>query len=187
VYERVVLGQRVRVHSGAVIGADGFGYTPEAGAARKIPQVGTVVIEDDVEIGANAGIDRATTGATWIGAGTKLDNMVQVGHNVRIGRGCLIAAQVGIAGSCELEDGVVVGGQAGVADHVRLGRGATVAAQAGVWGDVPPGTVVSGNPARPHREQLRTQGSAARLPEMRERLRELERRLKEVEARQGAK
>src|SRR5207248_8880756 len=108
----------------AVIGADGFGYVAEAGAARKIPQVGTVVIEDDVEIGANAGIDRATTGETRVGAGTKIDNMVQVGHNVRIGRGCLIAAHVGIAGSVELEDGVIVGGQAGMADHARIGSGA---------------------------------------------------------------
>jgi UDP-3-O-[3-hydroxymyristoyl] glucosamine N-acyltransferase len=183
----VRLGQRVIVHAGAVIGSDGFGYAFDGSAHRKIPQVGTVVIEDDVEIGANSNVDRSTTGETRIGAGTKLDNLVQVGHNVRIGRNCLIAALVGIAGSCEIEDGVVLGGMVGLKDHVRIGRGATVAARSGVWGDVPPGTLVSGHPARPHREQLRAQAAAARLGETTARVRELERRLEEVEARLGAK
>ena len=185
VYERVTLGRRVRVHSGAVIGADGFGFVLEAGMPRKVPQVGGVVIEDDVEIGANAGVDRATTGVTRIGAGTKLDNMVQVGHNVRMGRGCRIAALVGIGGSSEFEDGVVIGGVAGVKDHVHIGRGAMVGAMAAVWKDVPAGVVVSGQPARPHREQLRTQAAAVRLADAGERMRELERRLDAVEARQG--
>jgi UDP-3-O-[3-hydroxymyristoyl] glucosamine N-acyltransferase len=184
VYERVTLGRRVRVHSGAVIGADGFGYTAAAGAACKIPQVGTVVIEDDVEIGANSTIDRATTGETRVGAGTKIDNLVQIAHNVRIGRGCLIAAQVGIAGSSVLEDGVIMAGQAGVVDHVHVGAGVTVSAQSAVWSELPPGLLVSGSPARPHREQLRVQAGAARLPEMNERLRELERRLQNLEARE---
>ncbi len=181
VYERISLGRRVRVHGGTVIGADGFGFVPDAGTARKVPQVGTVVIEDDVEIGANSGVDRATTGETRIGAGTKIDNLVQVGHNVQIGRGCLIAALVGIAGSCTLEDGVVIGGKAGIKDHVRVGRGAMIGAQSSVWTDVPPGVVVSGIPARPHREQLRAQAEAARLANTGTRLRALERRLQEVE------
>ena len=185
VYERVTLGRRVRVHSGAVIGADGFGYVLEAGMPRKLPQVGSVVIEDDVEIGANAGVDRATTGVTWVGAGTKIDNMVQVGHNVRMGRGCRIAALVGIGGSSEFDDGVVIGGIAGVKDHVHIGRGAMVGAMAAVWKDVPAGVEVSGQPARPHREQLRTQAAAVRLAQATERIHELERRLGELESRLG--
>jgi UDP-3-O-[3-hydroxymyristoyl] glucosamine N-acyltransferase len=183
VYERVTLGRRVRVHSGAVIGADGFGFVLEAGMPRKVPQVGSVVIEDDVEIGANAGVDRATTGVTWIGAGSKLDNMVQVGHNVRMGRGCRIAALVGIGGSSEFGDGVVIGGVAGVKDHVHIGSGSMVGAMAAVWKDVPPGTVVSGQPARPHREQLRAQAAATRFADADERIRELERRVRAAEAR----
>jgi UDP-3-O-[3-hydroxymyristoyl] glucosamine N-acyltransferase len=186
-YERVVVGRRVRIHSGAVIGADGFGYVPDRGGVRKVPQVGSVVIEDEVEIGANSAVDRATTGVTRIGAGAKIDNLVQIGHNTSIGRGCLIASQVGISGSCVLEDGVIIGGQAGLKDHVLIGRGTVVSARAGVWGDLPPGGVVSGLPARPHREELRAQAEVARLAETTARLRALERRLEEVEARLGAK
>jgi UDP-3-O-[3-hydroxymyristoyl] glucosamine N-acyltransferase len=186
-YERVSLGRSVRIHSGAVIGADGFGYVPDRRGVRKVPQVGSVVIEDEVEIGANTTVDRATTGVTRIGAGSKIDNLVQIGHNTTIGRGCLIAAHVGISGSCVLEDGVIVGGQAGVKDHVRIGRGAVVSARAAVWGDLPPGGMVSGQPARPHREELRARAEVGKLGETTARLRALERRLEEVEARLGVK
>ncbi len=153
--ERCVLGNRVILHSGAVLGADGFGFLREPQGPRKIPQVGIVVLEDDVEVGAGTTIDRATLGETRVGAGTKIDNLVQVAHNVRIGRRCLIAAQTGIAGSAVIEDDVVIAGQVGIGDHVRIGRGAVVLALSGVTKDVPPGTVVSGFPARPHREVLR--------------------------------
>jgi UDP-3-O-[3-hydroxymyristoyl] glucosamine N-acyltransferase len=161
--ERCVLGDRVILHSGAVLGADGFGFVQEPTGHRKIPHVGIVVVEDDVEIGACTTIDRATLGETRIGAGTKIDNLVQIAHNVRIGRRCLIAAQTGIAGSAVVEDDVVIAGQVGVGDHVRIGRGAVVLALSGVTKDVPPGQVVSGFPARPHREALR---EAAMLREL---------------------
>lgn len=161
--ERCVLGDRVILHSGAVLGADGFGFVQAPTGHRKIPHVGIVVVEDDVEIGACTTVDRATLGETRIGAGTKIDNLVQVAHNVRIGQRCLIAAQTGIAGSAVLEDDVVIAGQVGIGDHVRIGRGAVVLALSGVTKDVPPGQVVSGFPARPHREALR---EAAMLREL---------------------
>ncbi|MDR7416731.1 MAG: UDP-3-O-(3-hydroxymyristoyl)glucosamine N-acyltransferase [Armatimonadota bacterium] len=166
--ERCVVGDRVIVHSGAVLGSDGFGFVREPQGPRKIPQVGIVVLEDDVEVGAGTTIDRATLGETRIGAGTKIDNLVQIAHNVRIGRRCLIAAQTGIAGSTVVEDDVVIAGQVGVGDHVRIGRGAVVLALSGVTKDVPPGAVVSGFPARPHREVLR---ESALLREMVRRMR----------------
>jgi len=153
--ERCVLGDRVILHSGAVLGADGFGFVRLPSGHRKIPHVGIVVVEDDVEIGACTTVDRATLGETRVGAGTKIDNLVQIAHNVRIGQRCLIAAQTGIAGSAVVEDDVVIAGQVGVSDHVRIGRGAVVLALSGVTKDVPPGQVVSGFPARPHREALR--------------------------------
>lgn len=187
VYERVRIGRRARIHSGAVIGADGFGFTVEAGMPRKIPQVGSVVIEDDVEIGANSGVDRATTGETQVGAGTKIDNMVQVGHNVKIGRGCRIMALCGIAGSSRIEDGAMIAGMVGVSDHVRVGQGAIVGAQSSVWTEVPDGAVYSGQPARPHRERLRSQAAAARYEKTMDQVRELDRRLRELEARLGSK
>jgi UDP-3-O-[3-hydroxymyristoyl] glucosamine N-acyltransferase len=187
VYERVVIGRRVRIHAGAAIGADGFGYANEEGEILKVPQIGTVVIEDDVEIGANTCIDRATTGETRIGARTRIDNLVQVGHNVRIGRDCLIAGLVGISGSCVIEDDVVLGGQAGLKDHIHIAPGTMVAAQSGVWGDLPPGALYSGRPARPHREELRAQAAVSRLGDTMARLRDLERRLAEMEARSGPK
>ncbi len=175
--ERVQVGNRVILHAGCVLGSDGFGFVPGAQSHRKIPQVGTVVVEDDVEIGACATVDRATLDETRIGAGTKIDNLVQVAHNVRIGRRCLVAAQCGIAGSAVLEDGVVLAGQVGVADHVRVGAGAVVLAQSGVTKDVPPGQTVYGHPAQPRAQELREQALRRQLPELAQRLRRLERLL----------
>jgi UDP-3-O-[3-hydroxymyristoyl] glucosamine N-acyltransferase len=168
---RCRLGDRVIVQAGAVIGADGFGYAPGEGGYRKIPQIGIVIVGDDVEIGANACIDRATVGATRIGPGAKIDNLVQVAHNVAIGAGSALAAQSGVAGSTRLGKAVRLGGQAGLVGHVRIGDGASVGAQAGVIGDVKAGETVSGYPARPHREALRAEAALRRLPDLIKRLR----------------
>ncbi len=166
VYPRVILGDRVVLHAGACVGREGFGFVPREGRALRIPHVGRCVLEDDVEVGAHSCVDRGSVDDTVIGAGTKIDNLVQVGHNVRIGRGCLIASQAGLAGSTRLEAGVRVGGQAGLGGHLTVGAGATVAAQAGVFGDVPAGETWSGYPARPHREQLRVHAAMARLAQL---------------------
>ena len=164
-YSGTVVGNRVILHAGARLGSDGFGYIPgrRGELPRKIPQIGRCVIGDDVEIGANTTVDRGSVDDTVIGPGTKIDNLVQVGHNVRIGARCLIAAQVGIAGSTHIGDDVFLAGQAGVIDHMTIGRGARVTVQAGVIGDVEPGATVSGYPGRPHREFLRAQGALYRL------------------------
>ncbi len=183
---RVRLGKRVVVHPGAVIGADGFGYAFDGEAHRKIPQVGSVVAEDDVEIGANATVDRATLGQTIIRRGTKIDNLVQIGHNVEIGEHSIIVAQVGIAGSCRIGRGVVLAGQVGVADHLTIGDGAVVAAQSGLARDVAPGEKVFGTPARPLIEAKRIFVLEGELPELARRLRSAERRLAQLEARLGA-
>jgi UDP-3-O-[3-hydroxymyristoyl] glucosamine N-acyltransferase len=176
--ERVVLGDRVVVQNGAVIGSDGFGFTRDpAGAHVKVPQVGTVVIESDVEIGANTTIDRATVGETRIGAGTKIDNLVQVGHNVRVGRDVLLAAQVGISGSATLEDRVTLGGQVGVQGHIVIGRGAIAAGQSGVTNSVEPGRFVTGYPAIDNRAWRKASVVFSQLPALRERLKAVERRL----------
>jgi UDP-3-O-[3-hydroxymyristoyl] glucosamine N-acyltransferase len=150
-----VLGARVYVYPGARIGQEGFGFTIAANGFRTVPQLGCVILGDDVEVGANATIDRGSLRDTVIGAGTRLDNLVQVAHNVQIGRYCAVAAQVGISGSAEIGDFVVVGGQAGFADHVRVGARARVGAQSGVMSEIAPGTVVVGSPARPAREVFR--------------------------------
>jgi UDP-3-O-[3-hydroxymyristoyl] glucosamine N-acyltransferase len=150
-----LLGARVYVYPGARIGQEGFGFTIACHGFKTIPQLGCVILEDDVEVGANSAIDRGCLSDTVIGAGTRLDNLVQIAHNVRIGRYCAIAALVGIAGSVEIGDFVVVAGQAGFADHVRVGAGAQVGAQAGVMSDVEAGAVVVGSPARPAREVFR--------------------------------
>ncbi len=184
--ENVTIGKRVIVHSGAVIGSDGFGYVPEKGTHYKIPQVGGVITGDDVEIGANVTIDRATTGYTVIGSGTKIDNLVQIGHNVKIGKNCIIVAHVGISGSVEIGDGVVLGGQVGVRDHVKIGNGVMVGAQAGIGHDIPDGQVFSGSPAIPHKTWLRAQSIYTKLPEYIKRLHKLERESKkEVDSDDG--
>jgi UDP-3-O-[3-hydroxymyristoyl] glucosamine N-acyltransferase len=176
-YARTIVGARARIHAGAVIGADGFGYEWTGSRHQKKPHNGRVRIGDDVEVGANTTIDRATTGETVIGPGTKIDNLVQVGHNVHTGQHCLVVAQVGIAGSATLGNGVVLAGQAGVNPHVTVGDGTVVAGKTGVWGDQPPGARISGNPSRPHREEVRIQALLGRLPELLRRVREIERRL----------
>ncbi len=181
--ERVRLGRRVVVHSGAVLGADGFGYVFDGGRHRKIPQVGTVIIEDDVEIGANTTIDRATLGATRVGRGSKIDNLVMVAHNVEIGEDVIIAAQAGVAGSSRLGRRVMLLGQVGVADHVTVGEGAILGAQAGAPRDVPAGETMLGSPARPARQARRIWAAESELPELVRRLRALERRVEQLEAR----
>jgi len=162
-YRGAVIGQRVIVHAGARLGSDGFGYVFRGGRHDKIPHVGRCIIEDDVEIGANTTIDRGSIDDTVIGAGTKIDNLVHIAHNCRIGRLCLIMAQVGIAGSVRVEDGCIIAGQVGVSGHHTIGQGATLAAQAGVFGDIPAGETLSGYPARPHKEALRAQATLFRL------------------------
>src|SRR5256886_1596858 len=164
-YSGTIVGSRVILHAGVRLGSDGFGYVPgkSGEVPRKVPQVGRCIIGNDVEIGANTTIDRGSVDDTVVGPGTKIDNLVQIGHNCRIGARCLIAGQAGIAGSTHVEDDVFLAGQAGLADHVTIGRGARVTVQGGVIGDIAPGATVSGYPARTHREFLRAQGALYRL------------------------
>lgn len=162
-YSGTIIGQRVIVHAGARLGSDGFGFVFREGRHEKIPHVGRCLIEDEVEIGANTTIDRGSIDDTVIGAGTKIDNLVHIAHNCRIGRSCLVMAQVGMAGSTRVEDGCILAGQVGIGGHHTIGQGATVAAQAGVFGDVPAGETWSGYPARPHKEALRAQAALFRL------------------------
>lgn len=180
VLDRCRVGSRCIVHAGAVIGSDGFGFAPVAGSYRKIPQVGIVVIEDDVEIGANVCIDRAALGETRIGRGSKIDNLVQIAHNVRVGEHSVLVAQVGISGSTELGSHVTMAGRSGAVGHIRIGDGATVTALTAVTQDTPPGAVVSGHPSRPHREWLRAMANLYQLEGLRRKVKELERRLEET-------
>jgi len=169
------IGDRVVLHSGSVVGGEGFGWAFVDGRAERIPQIGNVVLEDDVEIGANSCIDRAQIGSTRIGAGTKIDNLVQVGHNCRIGKHCVIAALTGLAGSTVIGDYVKVAGQVGFRGHIAVGSGVTIAGQSGVWGNVEDGATISGNPAKDHREELRRQVMIRKLPKLFDRVDALER------------
>lgn len=177
VQNECVLQSRVRLHPGVVIGADGFGYEFVAGKHEKVPQVGTVVIENDVEIGANSTIDRARFSRSVIGEGTKIDNLVQIGHNVTIGKHCLLCAQAGISGSTTVEDYVVLAGQVGVAGHITIGKGVKAGGQAGINADVPPGAFINGTPALPFTLERRIIVLSRRLPELFRRVDELERQL----------
>ncbi len=178
--ERVSIGNRVIVHSGTVIGSDGFGYVFHEGRHYKIPQVGGVIIEDDVEIGANVTIDRATKGNTVIMKGTKIDNLVQIAHNVKIGPGSIIVAQAGIAGSSELGAGVILAGQVGVADHIKIESNVKVGAKSGIMEDLKAGNYF-GIPTLPSREWFRLYALYKRLPELFKRIKELEDRLKDLD------
>ncbi len=174
IYEGVVLGARVIVHAGCVIGSDGFGYAESGDRREKIPQVGNVVVGDDVEIGACTTIDRATFGSTEIGTGTKIDNLVQIAHNVTIGEGSVLVAQSGIAGSTRLGRGVIVAGQSGAAGHLTIGDGAVIGAKSAVLRDLAGGSFVLGHPAIDHRDWKRTQAAATRLPQLLRRVARLE-------------
>jgi UDP-3-O-[3-hydroxymyristoyl] glucosamine N-acyltransferase len=182
-HDDTLIGNGVVIHSGSVLGTDGFGYMFIEDRHYKIPQIGRVIIGDDVEIGANVTIDKARTGSTRVGRGTKIDNLVHIGHNCDIGEHSVIVAQVGISGSVEVGRGVILAGQVGVKDHVRIGDGAIVGAKSGVLGDIPAGAFVSGHYARPHQLQMRQAAIVNDLPKMQKRLRALE---KKLEALQGA-
>lgn len=181
VYPRCVIGRRCRIHANAVIGSDGFGYYHRQGVQHKIPHAGTVIIGDDVEIGACTCIDRAKFGATRIADGAKIDNLVQIAHNVRIGRGAVITAQVGIAGSAEIGDYVVLGGNAGIADNVKLGAGSRVAGMSGVLADLEPGIDVMGIPAFPLRDFMKSTALFRRLPELKDLINQLQARMDALE------
>ncbi|HVP37824.1 MAG TPA: UDP-3-O-(3-hydroxymyristoyl)glucosamine N-acyltransferase [Candidatus Saccharimonadales bacterium] len=183
-HHRCELGDRVILKSGASVGGDGFGYVWDGRDHQKIPHLGKVVIEDDVEIGSHTAIDRGTTGETRIRRGTKLDNLVQVAHNVRVGEQSLVAAQVGISGSTELEDRVTVAGQVGLTGHIRVGEGAFLSARSGVDKNVPQGVCWYGSPARDRARALREQAGLAKLPELLRRIRALEARIRALEGRE---
>lgn len=179
-YARTKIGKRVAIHASTVIGSDGYGYVFDQGRHHKVLQVGNVVIEDDVEIGANAAIDRAAFGSTIIGAGTKIDNLVHVAHNVVMGKHCLVMGQCGFAGSTHLGDYAVIASQSGIAGHLKLGRQSTVGAKSGVMRDVADGETVLGIPAQPHKQMKRQWIAVQHLPEITKRLRELEQQVQEL-------
>ena len=181
IYKRSRIGSRVIIHSGTVIGSDGYGFATDKGKHHKILQLGSVVIEDDVEIGSNCSIDRGTMGVTIIRRGTKIDNLVQIAHNVVVGEDSLIVAQVGISGSTELGKNVTFAGQAGAAGHLKIGDGAIIAARSAVFEDVPPKAFVAGYPAVDNMKWKRAQITFNRLPEFREEIKQLKKRIEELE------
>ncbi|HJE87737.1 UDP-3-O-(3-hydroxymyristoyl)glucosamine N-acyltransferase [Rikenella microfusus] len=189
VYEECVIGDRVTVHGGTVIGGDGFGFAPtEDGSFQKIPQIGNVVIEEDVEIGSNCSIDRATMGSTRIRRGAKLDNLIQVAHNVVIGENTVMAAQVGIAGSTKVGSHVMMGGQVGVVGHITIADGVKIGSQSGIPNNIPtPGVTVFGSPAYPGLEGHRIQASVKQLPELRKQVAELAKQLRALQEQLAAK
>ena len=187
IYSKTIIGNRVVIHAGTVIGSDGYGYVFDEGRHRKVLQVGNVVIHDDVEIGANAAIDRAALGSTVIGAGTKIDNLVHVAHNVVMGRHCLIMGQVGFAGSTHLGDYVVVASQSGISGHLKLGNQAVIGAKSGVMRDIPDGGKVLGIPALPDKQTKRQMIALQQLPEMLHRLRDLEKQVAVLSAKLESK
>ena len=180
--DRIQIGNRVIIHSGTVIGSDGFGFAFRNGIYHKIPQIGIVIIEDDVEIGANCAIDRAALDKTRISKGTKLDNLIQIAHNVNIGEDTVIAGQSGISGSTKIGNHVVIAGQVGFVGHITVGNGSMFGAQAGVTKSVPENVVYSGYPAREHRKQLKIEAGIQKLPELLKRIRVLEKRLELLES-----
>ena len=181
VREFCVVGKNVIIHDNTVIGADGFGFITRDGKHTKVPQVGNVIIEDDVEIGCNVSIDRATTSSTVIGRGTKMDNLIHIGHNCVLGENCLVVAQTGLAGSTIVGHNVTFAGQVGSKGHIKVGSNSVMAARTGLIADVPENSVYAGFPARSHQEWLRIKASEARLPDMVKKLKLLERRLKALE------
>lgn len=181
IYHDCQIGNNVIIHAGTVIGSDGFGFAPQAdGSFKKVPQIGNVVIEDNVEIGANTTIDRATIGSTVIRNGAKLDNLIQVAHNVDVGQQTVIAAQVGVSGSTKIGSGVMIGGQAGIVGHIQIGDGAKINAQSGVSKSIDAGKSVTGSPAYDYTAALRSQAASRKLPELEKRVQELEQLVKQL-------
>jgi len=177
IYSRSQIGKRVRIHSGTVIGSDGFGYVFDTSFHRKVPQIGNVVIGDDVEIGSNSSVDRGALGSTVIGKGTKIDNLVQVAHNVEIGEHCILCAQVGIAGSAKVGHYVVMAGQVGIAGHLKIGNKVTVGSKAGVMHNIPDGEMWLGTPAQPDKQAKRIMIALQRLPDLFKKIAEWEKKL----------
>ncbi|MFI3135593.1 MAG: UDP-3-O-(3-hydroxymyristoyl)glucosamine N-acyltransferase [Methylococcaceae bacterium] len=181
IYDGVVVGDNVIIHSGAIIGADGFGYKFRNGGHVKVPQVGNVVIEDNVEIGANTCIDRGALGSTLIGAGSKIDNLVQIGHNNKVGKNVIMCGLTGVSGSCTIEDYAILAGSSGIADHVTIGRGAVVMARSGVAGDVEAGAHVFGSPAKDKKTAYKEQIALSKLPELLKKVKMLEEKIQALE------
>jgi UDP-3-O-[3-hydroxymyristoyl] glucosamine N-acyltransferase len=181
IYDDVEIGDHVTIHSGAVIGADGFGYKFRNGAHVKVPQIGNVKIEDHVEIGANTCIDRGALGSTVIGAGSKIDNLVQIGHNNKVGRHVIMCGQTGVSGSCTIEDYAILAGSSGIADHVTIGKGAVVLARSGVAGDIPPGAHYFGSPAKDKKTAYKEHVAIQKLPELIKKVKQLEEKLQALE------